>query len=126
VIRTHVGKAVTLDASRTTDPDGNRLTFDWFLYPEAGTGIPGRPVAAGPAIPIGEGGSQGEGGIPSATSGGPPQPPPRATVAGADRAIATATLRTPGVAHVILAVEDDGTPSLTAYRRIILQSGPPR
>ncbi len=126
VIRTDVGKPVTLDASRTTDPDGNRLRFDWFLYPEAGSGIPGRPVAAGPAIPIGGGGSQSEGGIPSATSEGPPPPPLRATVAGADRAIATATLRTPGVAHVILAVEDDGTPSLTAYRRIILQSGPPR
>jgi hypothetical protein len=24
-----------------------------------------------------------------------------------------------GIAHVILEVEDDGTPSLTAYRRII-------
>lgn len=126
VIRADVGKPVTLDASRTTDPDGNRVTFSWFLYPEAGTGIPGRPVAAGPAAPIGGGGSQGQGGIPSATSEGPPQPAPRATVDGADRAIATATLRTPGIAHVILAVEDDGTPSLTAYRRIILHSGPAR
>jgi hypothetical protein len=25
-----------------------------------------------------------------------------------------------GVAHVILAVEDQGTPSLTSYRRIVL------
>ena len=26
-----------------------------------------------------------------------------------------------GVAHIILAVEDDGAPSLTSYRRIILE-----
>ena len=26
-----------------------------------------------------------------------------------------------GVAHVILSVEDDGTPSLTAYRRVIVR-----
>jgi hypothetical protein len=29
-----------------------------------------------------------------------------------------------GIAHVILAVEDDGTPSLTSYRRVILNSRP--
>jgi hypothetical protein len=27
----------------------------------------------------------------------------------------------PGVAHIILVVEDDGAPSLTSYRRIILE-----
>jgi hypothetical protein len=35
-----------------------------------------------------------------------------------------ATLFTPGSAHVILAVEDKGTPSLTSYRRVIIQSAP--
>ena len=39
-----VGAAVVLDAAGTTDPDGDTLTFRWFFYPEAGTGIPGRPV----------------------------------------------------------------------------------
>jgi hypothetical protein len=126
VIDTAVGKPVTLDASRTTDPDGNRLTFKWFLYPEAGTGIPNRPVAAGAPAAIAGGGSQAEGGIASAAAEGPPQPPPRVTIDAADRAVATATLRVPGIAHVILAVQDDGTPSLTAYRRVILQSGQSR
>jgi hypothetical protein len=28
--------------------------------------------------------------------------------------------RVPGTAHIVLAVEDDGTPSLTSYRRVIL------
>ena len=31
-----------------------------------------------------------------------------------------------GVAHVILAVTDDGTPTLTSYRRIIIEVPPPQ
>jgi hypothetical protein len=32
--------------------------------------------------------------------------------------------RVPGVAHVILIAEDDGSPSLTSYRRAILEIAP--
>jgi len=126
VVRTEVGKPVILDASATTDPDGNALKFSWFFYSEAGTGIPTQPVFAGPAVPVGGGGTQAEGGIPSAAAGGPKQPPPRVTIEQANTSKATATLRSPGIGHVILAVEDAGTPTLTSYRRVILVSGPNR
>jgi hypothetical protein len=78
---------------------------------------------AGPPVPIGGGGTQAEGGIPSAAAGGPPQPPPRVTLERSDGPVTTAVLRTPGTGHIILAVEDNGTPSLTSYRRVILQGG---
>jgi hypothetical protein len=115
-----VGVPLTLDAAGTRDPDGHALRYRWFSYSEAGTGIPGRPVAVGPPVPIGGGGTPGQGGIPSGPAGGPRQPPPRATLADENTARVTVTPRVPGTLHVILAVEDDGVPSLTSYRRVIL------
>ena len=42
------------------------------------------------------------------------------TIERGDTSRATVTPRVAGIAHVILAVTDDGTPTLTSYRRIIL------
>jgi hypothetical protein len=119
-----VGTPVTLDAAGTADPDGNALTFSWFFYPEAGTGIPGQPVVlrqrpAGAAAPAAL-----QGGMPPVPAGGPRGPSPRVVV---ERTTGPKTIvapKVPGIAHVILAVEDNGTPSLTSYRRIILNIKP--
>ena len=113
-----VGQPLVLDASASRDPDSHALKFSWFFYPEAGTGIPGQPVFA---APVGSaGGSPAEGGIPSASGDGPPEPPVRVTLQNADTARVTIVPRVAGIAHVILAVEDNGTPALTSYRRVIL------
>jgi len=121
---------LTLDANGTRDPDGQRLTYRWFFYPEAGTGIPGQPVAirrrpaAATAPAAGTAAAAPASGIPSAPAGGPRQPPARVTLEGADTARVTVTPHVAGAAHIILAVEDDGTPSLTSYRRVILRIKP--
>jgi peptidoglycan/xylan/chitin deacetylase (PgdA/CDA1 family) len=100
VLEAEVGVPLTLDAAGTSDPDGDALKLTWFFYPEAGTGIPGQPVFV--------------------RAGGSRQPPPRVVVENASAPRTTVVPKVEGVAHVILAVEDGGTPSLTSYRRIVL------
>jgi hypothetical protein len=119
-----VDTPVTLDAAGTTDPDGNALKFSWVFYSEAGSGIPGQPLIVRRRSPAPAAGAPGQGDIPSAPAGGPREPPPRVVIENATSARATVTPRTAGIAHVILAVEDDGAPSLTSYRRIILNTRP--
>lgn len=114
-----VGVPVDLDARGSFDPDGNRLTFTWTFYPEAGSGIPGHPVWVRPPPP-----PPGAGAIPPAPRGGPPELPPRVVIEATGRASATVVPKMAGVAHVILAVEDDGAPRLTSYRRVILKIEP--
>jgi len=118
------GKAIVLDAAGTRDPDGQTLTYNWFFYPEAGTGIPTRPVVMRGLPPIGGGGQPGAGGIPSGPAGGPREPAGRVAIDNATSAKATVTPRVPGTAHIILVVEDSGNPSLTSYRRVILNITP--
>jgi hypothetical protein len=117
-----VGAPVTLDAAGTRDPDGNTVRYRWFYYAEAGTGIPGHPVvapSARPQIP-----PPGGGGIPPAPDGGPPPPTPRVTVRDDTALKAAVVPNVAGTAHVILAVEDDGVPPLTSYRRVIFDIQP--
>ena len=114
----HVGTRVALDASATRDPDGHTLSFRWWYYPEAGTGIPGLPVlTASPARPA------------SVTNASPPaargeREPARVRLEHEASAQASVVPLLPGTAHVILEVTDDGTPRLTSYRRVILSVAP--
>ncbi|MFN0120056.1 MAG: nucleoside hydrolase-like domain-containing protein [Blastocatellia bacterium] len=98
-----VGKPLTLDAGGSRDPDGHKLTYNWFHYEEAGnvgrnTSMAGVTIAAGNTA--------------------------KATVTPttACRPVWLPNNRPcpPGVAHIILAVTDNGTPELTSYRRVIL------
>src|SRR5262249_47590642 len=109
-ITARVGEPVTLDAAGTRDPDGDALKYRWFFYPEAGTGVPGPPVAIARARAHGA----------SQASGVPREPSPRVTVTGDTTSRVTVTPQVAGTAHVILAVEDAGTPALTSYRRVII------
>ena len=64
------------------------------------------------------------GGIPSAPPSGLPRIRARVTIDDANAPHAVVTPQVAGIAHVILAVEDDGAPSLTSYRRVIFTIKP--
>jgi hypothetical protein len=91
----HSGDTVKLDASGSTDPDGNNLSFKWFYYGEPGTFT-----------------------LSTARTGDPLK------IDDADKAKASFVVPTkfgrPGTMHIILAVTDSGTPALTRYKRVIV------
>jgi hypothetical protein len=106
LIDVKVGQPVTLDASHSTDPDGHKLHFSWFHYAEAG--------AVGNTLADVK--------IENAD-----QPVARVTATAACRQQwlpRGPSCPGPGVAHVILAVSDEGSPRLTSYRRVILTVRP--
>lgn len=87
-IRKMPGEIIQLDASKSEDPDGDRLSFKWMVYPEAGNfhGIYNLEFD------------------------------------GAKASVLMPELK-PGTSfHIILKVTDDGEPTITAYKRIILRN----
>ncbi len=102
VMDAEVGKPVLLDASHSRDPDGQNLHYAWFHYAEAGG--TGTNLAAVTII-------------------GADTPKATVTPTAACRPLwlpTAAPCSGTGTAHIILAVTDEGSPSLTSYRRIIL------
>lgn len=98
----NVGQPLTLDATGSYDPNGQRIQYHWFHYREAGS-----TEASLAAIKLSD----------SDTA--------KAVVT------ATATCRpawlnrnTPcpseGIAHIILTATDNGSPKLTSYRRVVI------
>jgi Protein of unknown function (DUF1593) len=103
-IDVNVGDSIELDASGSTDPDGDAMDFSWFQYAEAGLGT--QHAALG-----------------SLTLEGVASPHLRVRVESTCHPnwVGVGPCGPDGVAHVILAVTDHGTPSLTRYRRVILK-----
>jgi len=95
VLTAKPGETVTLSAAGSKDPDGDAFTVTWFIYREAGT------FPAEVKLSATNGGS---------TSFALPVPDPKAP--------------TPQTLHVILQLEDRGTPSLFAYRRAVVELRP--
>jgi len=91
-IEARPGTPVTVSSAGSVDPDGQPLAFSWFVYPEAGTAL--IEVSQRVAIHPSANGTKVTLTIPSDS--------PEGTV------------------HVILAAQDNGTPRLTSYRRLVV------
>lgn len=89
-----VGDRIDLSAIGSTDPDGDKLSYHWFYYPEAGTYT-----------------------ISNARTGNPIK------IENDDQENAWFVIPQSerlGTIHIILAVTDDGNPALTRYKRVII------
>ena len=89
------GETVTLSSAGSRDPDGNAITSRWMFYPEAGT-------------------FRGNVKLSQAAGGETKLTVPK---------LGRRSPKNPTI-HVILTVEDNGTPSLVAYRRAIIEVQP--
>jgi Cellulose-binding protein Sde0182, C-terminal domain len=106
LITAKVGVPVSLSAQGSRDPDGDKITYNWFYYPEAASAI---STAANPKEILGKRGEEYLNLL------------PKVRLEGSDSEEVTVVPQAAGVAHVILSVEDNGYPSLTSYRRVILE-----
>ena len=91
-----LGERVELSAKGSFDPDGDKLSFHWYVYPEAGSFTTSNATTA-QAIPI-----------------------QNANEAEAWIEIPTEQVFKTGTIHIILEVTDDGSPALTRYQRVII------
>jgi len=93
-IKAKIGDKINLSAEGSSDPDGNKLSYKWFYYGEAGT-FTISTGKTGDALKIENDTKE------NATF----------VVPRAGRL---------GTIHIILAVTDNGTPALTRYKRVIV------
>lgn len=106
-IKTKVGETVHLSAKGSRDPDGGALSYQWILYPEATSAISSQ-------IDIKQ--VQGVRGEKYLSA---PQVLSLIRSSGVETEVKVIH---PGSEHVILAVTDNGSLSLTRYRRIVINA----
>jgi len=94
VLKVNAGDKVTLSGVGSTDPDGDLLTFNWFVYNEVGT------------LNINRGNVVLE------------------NVSSQITSFIAPNTNVPGTIHLILMVTDNGAPKLTRYQRVIVNVMP--
>jgi hypothetical protein len=97
-IKAKKGERIELSAIGTTDPDGDPLSYQWFCYEEAGTRAMSNSRTGMKHDIIGF-------------------DQPKASII-----VKTSRVMPPGTGtmHIILVVTDHGSPSLTRYKRVII------
>lgn len=95
-IQVRAGETITLDASESSDPDGDNLSYQWIHYPEAGNFWRWRGLTL------------------KGTD----------TAKLSIEAPSQLQLDAPQTTHFILQVTDDGSPNLTRYQRVIVHIMP--
>lgn len=95
-----VGERVSLSAEGSTDPDGDALSYEWFIYGEPGSFTTGTD-RTGRIGTIEQADQQ-----------------KAVLIVPSQRVVRTGDL------HVILAVTDNGSPRLTRYKRVIIEVSP--
>ncbi len=93
------GETVTLSAEGTRDPDGDAFEVRWWIYPEASSLRDARGHGFPPNVKL-------------------------SRTTGLTKRLTAPAVKQPAIIHILLEVQDRGSPNLWAYRRAIVTIEP--